>query len=217
MSKRIVVMRTDKIENESIVGWPAEAVSDFMADQPPLAYHAALRAVAGCTARTARLLSQRRLRLPRGRVGMRLHFADGTSAKVYRETAVDRRGPVLDPCVLVVEFKLRAVRGGGHAAFRVESLLNTPLFAGFPGFVSKLWLAHDERGRYRGVYEWDGPGLAGDYARALWRILALVSVRGSIHYVVLPGLHRDALVEGAHRLADAPADTSAWWLLVGAG
>jgi hypothetical protein len=28
--------------------------------------------------------------------------------------------------------------------FRAESILNTPLFAGFPGFVSKLWLAHDE-------------------------------------------------------------------------
>jgi hypothetical protein len=29
--------------------------------------------------------------------------------------------------------------------FRAESLLNTPLFVGFPGFVSKLWLAHDEQ------------------------------------------------------------------------
>jgi hypothetical protein len=48
-----------------------------------------------------------------------------------------------------------AVRGLGHAAFRGESLLNTPLFAGFPGFVSKLWLANDGLGRYRGLYEWD--------------------------------------------------------------
>jgi hypothetical protein len=70
-------------------------------------------------------------------VGVRLGFADGTSARVYRETVVDR-GPTLDPCVLIVEFRLRAVRGPGHAAFRLESLLNTPLFAGFPGFVSKL-------------------------------------------------------------------------------
>jgi hypothetical protein len=53
--------------------------------------------------------------------------------------------------VLVVEFRLRAVRGLGHAAFRWESLLNTPLFAGFPGFVSKLWLANDDLGRYRGL------------------------------------------------------------------
>ena len=132
---------------------------EIVYERPPLPYPAALRAVAGCSASTARLLRQRRLRLPARRVGTQLRFADGTSARVYRETVADR-GATLDPCVLVVEFRLRAVRGLGHAAFRRESLLNTPLFAGFPGFVSKLWLAHDERGRYRGVYEWDGP-LAG--------------------------------------------------------
>ena len=55
---------------------------------------------------------------------MRLRFADGSSARVYRETTVDR-GATADPCVLVVEFRLRAVRGRGHAAFRAESLLNT--------------------------------------------------------------------------------------------
>lgn len=143
---------------------------------------------------------------------MRLQFADGTSARVYRETVVDR-GPTLDPCVLVVEFRLRAVHGRGHAAFRLESMLNTPLFAGFPGFVSKLWLAHDEHGRYRGVYEWDGPRRAEDYARALWRVLALVSVRGSVHYVVLPGLGRDALLDRPDVLAGAAADAAAWWRL----
>jgi hypothetical protein len=185
-----------------------------VAERPPLAYPAALRAMAGCVASTVRLLWQRRMHLPRGRAGMRLRFADGTSGRVYRETVVDR-DPVLDPCVLVVEFRLRAVRGRGHAAFRVESVLNTPLFAGFPGFVSKLWLAHDERGRYRGVYEWDGPRLAEDYARALWRVLALVSVRGSVHYVVLPGLRRDVLLDRPDALAGAAADAAAWWRLAG--
>ena len=69
---------------------------------------------------------------------MRLHFSDGTSGRVYRETVIDR-GATARPCVLVVEFRLRAVRGRGHALFRWESLLNTLLFAGFPGLVSKLW------------------------------------------------------------------------------
>ena len=183
-----------------------------VAERPPLAYPAVLRALAGCFASTVRLLWQRRMHLPRGRAGMRLRFADGTSGRVYRETVVDR-GPVLDPCVLIVEFRLRAVRGRGHAAFRLESVLNTPLFAGFPGFVSKLWLAHDERGRYRGVYEWDGPRLAENYARALGRVLALVSVPGSVHYVVLPGLRRDVLLERPHVLASVAADAAAWWRL----
>ncbi len=180
---------------------------EVIREHPPLPYPAALRALAGCFACTARLLGRRRLRLPAGRVGMRLRFADGTSARVYRETAADRDAK--DPCVLVVTFRLRAVRGRGHAVFRWESLLNTPLFAGFPGFVSKLWLADDERGRYRGLYEWDGPRLADHYARALWRVLALVSVPGSIHYVVLPGLRRDELLDQPQ---PAGGD-EAWWRL----
>ena len=180
---------------------PRHQPGAVVTEQPPLAYRAALRALINCVVTTARLLWHGRIHLPPGHVGMRLRFADGTSARVYRETVADR-GATPDPCVLVVEFRLRAVRGFGHTAFRWESLLNTPLFVGFPGFVSKLWLAADERGRYRGVYEWDGPRRAEAYARALWRVLALVSVRGSIHYLVLPGLRRAELLDRPQVLAD---------------
>ena len=117
-----------------------------------------------------------------------------------------------DPCVLVVEFRLRLMRGWGHAAFRRESLLNTPLFAGFPGFVSKLWLAHDEHGTYRGVYEWDGPERAEHYARCLWCVLALGSVPGSIHYNVLPGVRRDEFLQAPGLLGVRAPDTG-WWRL----
>ena len=184
-------------------------------EKPPLAYPAALRALTGCAAGTALLLWQRRMHLPRQRVGTELRFADGTAARIFRETMVDRK-VIQDPCVLVVAFRLRAVRGRGHALFRRESLLNTVLFAGFPGFVSKLWLANDQRGRYRGLYEWDGPKLAENYARALWRVLALVSEPGSIHYVVLPGLRRDAWLERPQAVPGAARDAAAWWRLAGA-
>jgi hypothetical protein len=46
-------------------------------------------------------------------------------------------------------------------------------------------------------------------------VLALVSVRGSIHYVVLPGLRRDALLEQPQALADMSADAD-WWRLADA-
>jgi hypothetical protein len=187
---------------------------NVMTERPPLAYAAAARALARCVACTFRLLRHDRIHLPAGHVGRRLRFADGTSARVYRDTIVDR-GATQDPCVLVVEFRLRAVRGVGHALFRAESLLNTPLFAGFPGFVSKLWMADDERGRYRGLYEWDGPQRAEHYARALWRVLALVCVRGSIHYVVLPGLRRAEVLGRPEVLAGrAVTDREDWWRLV---
>jgi hypothetical protein len=197
--------------SEGTVSPPGVPGSYRLSDQPPLRYDAALWALAGCVVSTARLLWQRRVHLRTEQVGRRLRFADGTSGRVYRETVVGP-GATADPCVLVVEFRLRAVRGWAHAAFRWESLLNTPLFVGFPGFVSKLWLANDERGRYRGLYEWDGPQRADHYARALWRVLALVSVPGSIHYLVLPGLRRDGFLARPQVLGGAAAaDSAAWW------
>ena len=140
----------------------------------------------------------------------RICFGDGTTGRVYRETAVDQAPAT--PCVLVVSFRLRGVRGRGHAWFRRESLLNTPLFVGFPGFVSKLWLAHDEHGRYRGIYQWDGVERAEHYVRSLWRVLELVSQPGSIDYRVLPGLRRDDEPRTrAWSTASAPAEACAWW------
>jgi hypothetical protein len=133
---------------------------------------------------------------------------------VYRETVVDG-APGEDPCVLLVEFRLRAIRGWGHAVFRLESQLNTPLFVGFAGFRSKLWLAHDQRDVYRGLYQWDNPVLAERYARCLWHVLALVSVPESIHYAVLPGQRRDELLCHPADLDGASAEAATeWWRLV---
>ncbi len=181
-----------------------------MSPQSPLPLVTAWIAVTRCVVTTAGLLARRRIHQPRTHIDEWLHFADGTSARVYRETVVDRPPPT-EPTVLLVAFRLRGVRGRGHVLFRLESQLNTPLFVGFDGFVSKLWLAHDDRGTYRGLYEWDGARLAEAYARALWRVLALVSVRGSISYHVIPAMRRDELLQdpptiGAKRRED-------WWQL----
>jgi hypothetical protein len=184
-----------------------------MADQGPLPLLTAWASVGRCVVATAGLLAARRVHQPRTHVGHWLRFGDGSAAYVYRETVIDRPAPS-DPTVLVVGFRLRVVRGHGHDVFRPMSLLNTPLFVGFPGFVSKLWLANDEHGVYRGLYQWDGAQQAEDYARALWRVLALVSVRGTIHYCVLPGLGRDDLLSNPWLI---PGDeTGAWWRLTAA-
>ncbi|MEI8406654.1 MULTISPECIES: hypothetical protein [unclassified Kribbella] len=180
----------------------------------PLPRATAFGAVAHCAVATVRLAGRRRIHHPREHVGRRLRFADGTQSRVYRETVVDRP-PTTDPCVLVVAFRLRRVRGRGHTLFRWESWFNIPLFVGFDGFVSKLWLAHDDFGTYRGVYEWDGPESAEAYARALWRVLELVSVKGSIRYQVIPGLRCDDLLADAHVLDPVePAGQGSWWRMV---
>jgi hypothetical protein len=184
-----------------------------MTERPHLPLAVATGALARCVCMSALLLARRRIRQPREHVGQRLHFSDGTAPIVYRETVVDSR-PAGDPAVLVVGFRLRGVRGWGHTVFRCESLLNTPLFVGFPGFVSKLWLTHDGHGLYRGLYEWDGQELAESYVRALWWVLALVSDLDSIHYEVLPGLGRDEVLRNPDVVdAVAPGGTDAWWRL----
>jgi len=68
---------------------------------------------------------------------------------------------------------------------------------------------HGQQNTAQGLYEWDGPQLAEKYARGVWRVLALVSVRGSIHYMVLPRLGRDELLSRPQVLAGA----AAWWRL----
>lgn len=175
----------------------------------------ALPRLAACAGRTAGLLARGRVHLPTAWKGRRLRFADGSSAYVYRETTLDQPPPS-DPCVLVVEFRLRLVRGWGHRLFRAESLLNTPLFVGFPGFVSKLWLAADEHGRYRGFYEWDGPDRARSYVLALWWALAVVSDTRSIRYQVLPGLRREEVLADPRRIdTSVSEDTGQWWRPLG--
>jgi hypothetical protein len=120
--------------------------------------------------------------------------------------------------VLVVCFRLRhAHRAWVHSAFRIESGLNTVLFAGFPGLVSKLWLRHDQNNLYRGIYQWDDPDLAVAYVRALWWVLTLVSEPQSIRYMVLPGVDRDELLANPRVIADIPAGPDEWWRPVADG
>jgi hypothetical protein len=177
---------------------------------PPAEEHAGfaagMGALARCAARTVSLVAHRKLHQPTGNVGRRVRWSDGTTSMVYRETTADH-DPV-EPCTLVVRFRLRGVRRPLlHALFRLESELNTVLFAGFPGFVSKLWFAADEQGTYRGLYDWDGVENADAYVRALWWALMVVADRSSIEHVVVAGVRRDQLL----RDPAVAGDDRVWW------
>ena len=173
-----------------------------------------VRAFLGSASATAVLVRRRRLALPRGRVGVSLAFTDGTRSVVYRETA-RLNGATADPALLVVQFRLRLIGRSRlmHRAFRAESLANTPLFAGFPGFRYKLWLNDPATGLYRGVYEWDGAGPAREYAETLCRLLAAVSEHGTVRYHVEPGTSLDAFLRDPH-VAGEPRAEDSWWRLV---
>lgn len=198
-------MVTSTLETASVRTGPADG--DLVIPTPA---HRAIRQFAASAVGMVRLLARGRLHHPRGRVGALVGFADGTTSRVYRETRVDS-GIAIEPAVLVVGFVLRGVRGRAHAAFRLESWLNIPLFVGFPGFTSKLWMAHDEHGRYRGVYEWDDADQAMAYVHTLVWVLGLISVPGSIAARVLPGLHRDEMLTDPSLLGALCDGMGPWW------
>jgi hypothetical protein len=70
-------------------------------------------------------------------------------------------------------------------------------------------------GVYRGVYQWSDWKRADGYVRALWWVLAVVSVRGSIRYVVIPGLRRDDMLADPAILEGIAANQErAWWRII---
>jgi hypothetical protein len=118
------------------------------------------------------LLANGALASPKEWVGVRLKFQDGTAPFVFRET-VRRKASTDDPAVIVIQFRLRFLGSSPslHAAFRRECILHTPLFAGFPGFRSKLWADDLRTGVYAGIYEWQGADLASHYAKRMVGLL----------------------------------------------
>jgi hypothetical protein len=162
----------------------------------------------------ARLARDRRLVRPRTDVGMPIRFADGTRSRVFRETRLT--GPVPDdPVILVIRFRLAFLDDVAilHAGFRRECLIHTPLFAGFPGFYSKLWLEDRDTRIYRGLYEWNGEASAWSYARCMVGLLQPFSNGGTCDFHVVPGLRRDEFL----RNLPPAGTTTAWWQVASAG
>ena len=158
------------------------------------------------------LVANGRLTSPKENLGARLSFADGSSSFVFRETAVTE-ARTNAPTLLVIQFRLAALSSNRllHASFRRECALHTPLFAGFSGFRSKLWIDDVETGVYRGVYEWQGGDLARRYAARMVALLAPFSNEGTARYQVVEGLRRDDFLLHPDL---APDDIEGdWWRL----
>jgi hypothetical protein len=159
-----------------------------------------------------RMSARHRLARPVHHVGMMLSFRDGTTSRVFRETCVVGAGTV-DPVLLVIGFRLAFLDDLEllHAGFRRECVIHTPLFAGFRGFRSKLWLEDADTRVYRGVYQWDGQEDAATYAARMVGLLAPLSNRGTARSQLVPGLTRsDYLVDPDVTTGGASDE---WWRL----
>jgi hypothetical protein len=163
-----------------------------------------------CALRTLSLLAAGRLKLPTAQVGRVVRFADGSTSTVYRETALVG-GPATSDVVLAVTFRLRFVGTNRllHTLFRVESMLNTLLFAGHAGFRTKLWMTDLDTGVYRGIYEWSGRTAAVDYLRVLRVVLLPWAQRESFGCRVMAAPSRAPYLAGS---AVPPGeDGDRWW------
>ena len=93
--------------------------------------------------------------------------------------------------------------------FRRECILHTPLFAGFPGFRSKLWADDIATGVYAGIYEWQGADLASHYAERMVGLLTPFSNTGTARYHVIEGRHRDDFLSSPREAGEG----ASWWQL----
>ncbi len=93
-----------------------------------------------------------------------------------------------DPLVtLAVWFRLRWVPPGARFRqylFERESILNTLMFAGFPGYQVKLWMVDRASSDYAGVYTWSGRDAAEKYARYVTSVIRPLAVLGTVGYEV---------------------------------
>jgi len=63
--------------------------------------------------------------------------------------------------------------------------VNTLLFAGVPGYVTKLWMVNPTTSDYAGLYSWRSATEAESYGRYITSILRPLSARGSIGFNVV--------------------------------
>jgi hypothetical protein len=158
------------------------------------------------------LVAKGLLTSPKEWVGVGLRFQDGTSPFVFRETA-RREASTDEPAVLVIQFRLAFLGSNPylHAAFRRECVLHTPLFAGFPGFRSKLWADDVRTGVYAGIYEWQGADLASHYAERMVGLLTPFSNPGTARYQLIEHRRRNDFLSERR-----DGGSSSWWHLTDA-
>jgi hypothetical protein len=136
-----------------------------------------------------RLLAEGRLHLRREHIGVTVPLPDGRPYTVFRESCCDTEGEGR-LVTLVVWFHLRGIPARSRyrrLLFERLCLVNTFLFAGFPGYRVKLWMVDPETADFAGMYSWRSAEEAETYAEYITRVLAPLCVPSSVGYRLLPG------------------------------
>ena len=125
--------------------------------------------------------------LRRDRLGetYNIHHSGHSIYTVFRET--ESRDGTTDPStVLVVGFRLRFLGSNSllHWLFQRICIISTPIWSGFRGFRTKLWMVDYGSKNYLGIYEWAGEQNALSYAEWLVNILRRLSTERSVWYEI---------------------------------
>lgn len=143
--------------------------------------------MARCAGVVVALLCRRQLHLRSSRVGSTIRVPDGREFIVFRESWRDEEVKATT-VILLVWFRLRGIPAGARIRrwlFERESILNTALYAGMPGFRVKLWMVDERTSGYAGLYEWDGETRARWYGRYISAVLRPLSVPSSVGFDVV--------------------------------
>ena len=117
-----------------------------------------------------------------------MRFPDGRAFVVFRESTCDQ--PTSETGVmLAVWFHLRGIPRGARVRRRLFErlcLVNTLLFAGFDGYLVKLWMVNPTTSDYAGLYSWSSAEDAETYGRYITAVLRPLSLPGSVGFQVFP-------------------------------
>lgn len=114
-----------------------------------------------------------------------VHHSERTNYTVFRETE-SRDGSIDTFSVLIVGFRLRFLGSNPmlHWLFQRICIISTPIWSGFHGFRTKLWMVDRLTKNYLGIYEWAGDQNALAYVEWLVKILRPLSIAGSVWYEI---------------------------------
>ena len=136
-----------------------------------------------CAVRAVVLLARRRLHLRADRVGDSVELPDGRRFVVFRESSCDTDAD--SPVLLAVWFRLRAIPPGARVRrwlFERACIVNTLLFAGYDGYLVKLWMVDPGTSDYAGLYSWRSAAEAARYGRYITGILRPWCTQGSVGF-----------------------------------
>lgn len=137
---------------------------------------------------TIKLILQRKIYLPKGRLGSTISLGDGQEFTIFREVKIRGKSTVensdYQPAVFRVRFLLSGMKVENNKRF---SWIPVPFFVGLPGFQAKIWSINYQNNYFQGIYQWDSLEHAQQYSKSFaYRFMSNRSIEGSVSFEIIP-------------------------------